>query len=193
MLSSPLQTRCYVKEFKSDKSQISSTFFTGLHCGFLLPHADGNTVIDVSFRSFVCIRHWLEVAAWCTATGSGSSIKQGYKTVQYTERLDNCGFYTYRTVVTICTTQRSVYVPHSGHYMYRTVVTICTVQWSPYIPPGLTFSSSTFYPQSVFLCFVWISEQTAIISLYNINWLVFITETVCLLRGTDWVVKYKSR
>ena len=27
------------------------------------------------------------------------------------------------------------------------------------------------------MCFVWISEQTAIISLYNINWLVFITET----------------
>ena len=26
------------------------------------------------------------------------------------------------------------------------------------------------------MCFVWISEQTAIISLYNINWLVFITE-----------------
>ena len=28
------------------------------------------------------------------------------------------------------------------------------------------------------MCFVWISEQTAIISLYNINWLVFITEKV---------------
>jgi hypothetical protein len=27
------------------------------------------------------------------------------------------------------------------------------------------------------MCFVWISEQTAIISLYSINWLVFITET----------------
>ena len=26
------------------------------------------------------------------------------------------------------------------------------------------------------MCFVWISEQTAIISPYNINWLVFITE-----------------
>jgi hypothetical protein len=26
------------------------------------------------------------------------------------------------------------------------------------------------------MCFVWISEQTAIISLYNINWLDFITE-----------------
>ena len=30
---------------------------------------------------------------------------------------------------------------------------------------------------AVFMCFVWISEQTAIISLYNINWLVFVTET----------------
>jgi len=27
---------------------------------------------------------------------------------------------------------------------------------------------------------VWISEQTAIISLYNINWLVFITQTQCV-------------
>jgi len=32
----------------------------------------------------------------------------------------------YRTAVTICTAQRSLYVPHSGHYMYRTVVIICT-------------------------------------------------------------------
>ena len=30
---------------------------------------------------------------------------------------------------------------------------------------------------SVFMSFVWIWEQTAIISLYNINWLVFITNT----------------
>jgi len=30
------------------------------------------------------------------------------------------------------------------------------------------------------MCFVWISEQTAIISLYNINGLVFITETECV-------------
>jgi len=33
---------------------------------------------------------------------------------------------------------------------------------------------------AVFMCFVWISEQTAIISIYNINWLVFITETECV-------------
>ena len=53
--------------------------------------------------------------------------------------------------------------------LYSSVVTICTA--------SLTFNNSTFCPHTVFLCFVWISEQTAIISLYNINWLVFITET----------------
>jgi len=42
------------------------------------------------------------------------------------------------------------------------------------------------------MCFVWIWEQTAIISLYNINWLVFITDGEYLLRGTDWVFIYNS-
>jgi hypothetical protein len=40
--------------------------------------------------------------------------------------------------------------------------------------------NSTFCPHSVFMSFVWISEQAAIISLYSINWLVFITETECV-------------
>jgi len=62
-------------------------------------------------------------------------------------------------------------------------------QWSLYVPPGLTLDNSTFCPHSVFMCFVWISEQTAIISLYNINWLVY---GVCLLRGTDWMFNYNS-
>ena len=44
----------------------------------------------------------------------------------------------------------------------------------------LTFSNSAFCPHSVFMCFVWIWEQTSIISLYNINWLVCITETECV-------------
>ena len=48
------------------------------------------------------------------------------------------------------------------------MVTICTA--------SLTFTNSTFCPHSIFMCFVWIWEQTAIISLYSINWLVFITE-----------------
>ena len=42
------------------------------------------------------------------------------------------------------------------------------------------------------MCFGWISEQTSIISLYNINWLVFISQTQCSLRGTDWVFIYNS-
>ena len=48
--------------------------------------------------------------------------------------------------------------------LYSPVVTICIT--------SLTFTNSTFCPRSVFMCFVWIWEQTAIISLYSINWLV---------------------
>ena len=60
------------------------------------------------------------------------------------------------------------------------MVTICTIR--------LTFSNSTFCPRSIFMYFVWIWEQTAIISLYSIKWLVFITETgsvYCAVR-TEW-------
>jgi hypothetical protein len=53
----------------------------------------------------------------------------------------------------------------SGYFMYHQV---------------LHFKNSTFCPHSVFMCLVWISEQTAIISLYSINGLVFITETECV-------------
>jgi hypothetical protein len=109
--------------------------------------------------------------------------------------LQPSGHYMYRTVVTICTAERSLYVPQSGHYMYRTAVTICTAQWSLYVPhsghymyrtvvtiytASLTLNNSTFCPHSVFMCFVWISEQRAIISMYSINWLVRITETQCV-------------
>jgi len=62
-------------------------------------------------------------------------------------------------------------------------------QWSLYVPPGLTFTNSTFCPHSVFMCFVHISEQTAIISVYNISRLDFITETVrvyCAVRTTSF-------
>jgi len=44
----------------------------------------------------------------------------------------------------------------------------------------------------VCVCFVWISEQTVIISPYKINRPVFITVTECLLRGTDWNFVYNS-
>jgi len=123
------------------------------------------------------------------------------------------GRYVYRTVITLCTASghsmyRTVVTIFTAgrHYMYRTLVTICTAsghyiyrQWSLYVLPVVTicttsfiFSNSTFCPHSVFMCCVWISEQTAIISLYSINRLVCITETECLLRGTDWVFIYNS-
>ena len=60
----------------------------------------------------------------------------------------------------------------SGHYMYRIVVTIRTTR--------LSLTNSTFCPHSVFMCFVLISEQTAIISLYNFNWQVCIIQTECV-------------
>ena len=44
------------------------------------------------------------------------------------------GHYVYRTVVTVCTAQWSLCVPHSGHCIYRTVVIMCTAQWSLCVP-----------------------------------------------------------
>ena len=50
---------------------------------------------------------------------------------------------------------------------------------------------STFCLHTVFMCSVWIWEQTAIISLYSIDCLVFITETeivYCAVRFTFYVL-----
>jgi len=48
------------------------------------------------------------------------------------------------------------------------LVTICTA--------SLTFTNFTFCPHSEFMYSIRISEHTAIVSLYSINWLVCITE-----------------
>ena len=95
-----------------------------------------------------------------------------FTNAQWKLYVPHSGHYMYRTVVTICTAQWSLYIPHNGHYIYGTAVTVCKLV--------LAFNNATFCPQSVFVCSVWISEQTAIISLYNINWLVCITETECV-------------
>jgi hypothetical protein len=60
-----------------------------------------------------------------------------------------------------------------------------------YVPPGLALKNSTLCPHSVFVCFVWISEQTAII-LYTALINRFITQTNCLLRGKKLILKWKS-
>jgi hypothetical protein len=129
------------------------------------------------------------VVTICTAQWSLYVLHSGhymYRTVvtmctaQWSLCVPHSGHYKYRPAVTICTALWSLYVPHSGHYMYRTVVTICTAQWSLYIPhsghymyrtvvtictASLTSNNSTFCPHSVFMCFVWISEQTDIFPL----------------------------
>jgi hypothetical protein len=116
------------------------------------------------------------MAEWWVITAVLMAKRGGLILVSFssTKSLKPSGHYMYRTVVTICTAQWSLYVPHSGHYMNRTVVTICTAQWSLYVPPSghymynhFNIHNSTFCPHTEFMCFVWISEQTAIISLYN--------------------------
>jgi len=43
------------------------------------------------------------------------------------------------------------------------------VMWLTYLLLGFTCTNSAFCPQSVFLWFLWISDQTAIISLHSSN------------------------
>jgi len=67
--------------------------------------------------------------------------------------------------------------------VYSPVVTIHTAI--------LTLTNSTFCPHSVFMCFVWLWEQTGIISLYSTDWLVFVSETECVycaVRSTFYVL-----
>ena len=57
-------------------------------------------------------------------------------------------------------------------------------QWLYYAPHTLQcVEISVCFPYSAFVCFVWVREQTAIISLYNTDWLVCVRDGVCLLRG----------
>ena len=65
------------------------------------------------------------------------------------------------------------------------------VKGSLYVPQALAFNNSTFYRHIEFICFVWIWKQTAIISLYSIDLLVFVTETECVycaVRSTFYVL-----
>ena len=69
------------------------------------------------------------------------------------------------------------------HQLWQTIVSwLCkhnTAQWLLYVPPELK-TQILRSDHTLCLCVLWIWEQTAIISLYSINWLVFITETECV-------------
>jgi hypothetical protein len=54
---------------------------------------------------------------------------------------------------------------------------LSNVHWLLYLPLSISSKNLFFCPHSVNKYFLWISEQTVIISIYDINWLVFITET----------------
>jgi hypothetical protein len=60
------------------------------------------------------------------------------------------------------------------------------------IPPGFRFKNTTLRPHCGYVCFVWISEQIAIISLQFVHSPVFTTEVQCLLRGTSCMFKHIS-
>jgi hypothetical protein len=59
------------------------------------------------------------------------------------------------------------------HFTHENIIRHCKAQFLLSATQSLTLKHSTFCPHSVFLCVVWIWEQTAIISLYSINWQVF--------------------
>jgi len=96
-------------------------------------------------------------------------------------------------VVTICTAQWSLYVPHSGHYMYRTVVTICTTQWSLYVPHSGHYMYHQFniqqlyvLPTQLYLCVLCGSENKQRFMHVKIQLIGFYNrDGVCLLGGMD--------
>jgi hypothetical protein len=58
---------------------------------------------------------------------------------------------------------------------------------------ALTFCNSVFCPHNVLWCLVWISEQTATVSLDSINRLGFTTETLCVYCALrNWNYKYND-
>jgi len=64
----------------------------------------------------------------------------------------------------------------AGYYIYQLKLTSCRLVVS-LRTACLTFTIPRSAHTAVVMCFVWIWEQTAIISLYSINCLVFVTET----------------
>jgi len=98
------------------------------------------------------------------------------------------------------TTLRSAHTPAFMCFVWiweqTAIISVYNINWlvcvteteSVYcaVPTGYLYTTLRSAHTPAFMCFVWISEQTAIISLHSINWLVCITQTECLLRGTDW-------
>jgi hypothetical protein len=59
----------------------------------------------------------------------------------------------------------------SGHYMYRTAVTICTAQWSLYVPQGFTVQKFYVLPtQCLYVFCVDLTTKLALTDWFYNNW-----------------------
>ena len=171
----PEAARCHNKLFLHD-----SCILRGPHVSpapVCLPHTEQST-LNVAIRPHhhqqpwhtrgrpytATAQHWLPAGWHCAHTSEIQRVRD----VTWLHRL-YCSFIDRNSFR--CTLRLHCTLPQS--------LTL-TVQRSLYVPQGLILTNSTFCPHSVFMCFVWIWQQTAIISLYSVNWLVFITETECV-------------
>jgi len=67
----------------------------------------------------------------------------------------------------------------------------CAIRFQLDSTTRITFINSTFHPLSALICcFMDLRPTTDCFPTQH--WLIFITEAVCLLRGTYWLVKYKG-
>ena len=138
---------------------------------------------------------WTPVVTVCTAGGHYTYRQWSLYLPPVVNKCTANGQYMYRQwspytppVINICTA--------SGHYMYRqgpinvpSVVNICTAS-GHYMYQRFNIQQFYFLPTQC-IYFVWIWKQTAIIPLYSIDWLVFITETKCVycaVRSTFYVL-----
>ena len=82
----------------------------------------------------------------------------------------------------VLTIEWSYYVHGTNTIIQSLFLILCTTRFN--------IKNSTFCSHSVFACSVCISEQTAIISLYSSDWLVFITEicVCCVVRTASLTI-----
>ena len=161
----------------------------GVHCSLmccmtpggpcdLQPHVEGgpvsHTTGDVTWRSSAPwrIRQWGKTARRSCKLYVSSLLRQvwllGYHCAHHENNLFCRNKWSLGRFVSFI----RQYANDCFLTLYSPVVNICT--------SSVTCNNSTFSPRTVFMCFVWIWEHTVIISLYSINWLVFITETGCV-------------
>jgi hypothetical protein len=118
---------------------------------------------SVSLNS--CLREKFRIHIWFSIKSTARFIYWSSWDKKKLNFIDQC-FY--------CLNHRKLkmYCVNEMHVSYSS-----KAQWLLCVAPSLTVNNSAFCRHSVLMCFVWIWEETTIISLYSINWLVFITES----------------